>query len=271
MSDGLVDRPYNPVFFLQSSINGATFLETIMKRKKTSSRNRRGSASLLRLLKDDKMPPGQSLKSRGLATVCLKDLYTPSVPEDHECPVPWNCMSEDDRKRTLDTLDKLSGVMQNRIIRPGKQNACAIPKEILFLGPTHIVKGNPGGHAPLPQTVPSSTYDLLTDDQKGLLMDMNAHTSLRRFLRRAQGGGWWDEATVPKLKQAMSESVGLGMHLFDRLSTDCFVVSFRIDCTQRFYVAMAFRPKDGDRPGDKVNLLGRQGPYSVYFFTCSCR
>lgn len=241
-----------------------------MKRKKPTRRKKGTHTSILRLLKNDEMPPGQSLKNRGLDGVCLKDLYIPSMPEDHEFPTPWNCMSEKDKTKTLETLKKLPQAMENRIIRPSRLESFPVPKENLFLGPEHVVKERPDAHAPLPDTVPVSVYEFLTDEQRGILMGMNAHVSLKRFLRRVQKE-WWIDATMPKLRKSMNESVGLEMHLFDRLSDDCFVVSFRIDPTQRFYVGMAFKPEGGDRPGYKVNLLGSQGPYRVYYFTCRCQ
>ena len=240
------------------------------KRKRRRTSRTRKPVSLLRLLKSDELPAGQSLKNRGLGRASLKDLYTPSEPDnENQFPVPWNCMSPEERIKTKSTLDQLPKAMENRIIRAGAES---VPREVLFLGPNHVVEEKPANHAPLPNRVPSAPYDLLTDDQKGVLMGMSAHTSLRRFLRRAQQD-WWTDATMNKLKQSMGDSVGLVLHLFRRISEDCFVVSFRIDSAQRFYVGMAFRPDGGggDDRDDRVNLFGRKSPYSVYFFTCKCR
>ena len=132
--------------------------------------------------------------------------------------------------------------------------------------------GEPTEHAPIP-VVPQCDDDdddcvLLSREQRGILMSLALYTPFRRFERKLVAD-FWRQMDIEKLRLLVLERTGMNMHLFERKTDDCFIVSFSMDATLRFYVAMAFRPESA-KDGREL-LLGKSGPYRTYFFTCTCK
>ncbi len=232
-----------------------------MKRKRC-----RGRRAVLTLLREGSLPHETNLKGRGLEHMAMKDLYAPGEPV-RESPVPWNGMGQATRDKAEKEFQRLHQITRHR--RSLRVEA-AVPRELALTGDGHRSQDlDPGEHAPIPRVPAGGELTLLTQDQQTMLLGLTLYVPYRRFMRKARVSGLWKDLSFQDLQDRMNESVGLVLHLFQRVDDRTFVVAFRMDVTGRYYVALVFRPVvQGDRGH---NLLGNAGPYQTYFFTCTCQ